>query len=494
VKNRNLALLFIAIVATVAIVFSACKKINESTELGGNLIPPVDNINTFDTSLTVQAFNDTFGLANDTLYLARNQEFFLGKINSDPFFGKTDARMFLELKPPFYKFNYLDRPDSLVLDSIVLVLDYVETYGDTLTPQTINVYELDQANNFRSDTGYLIRKNDLTYSTLLGSRTIFPYTLNDSVKAYKDTTVNQLRIRLSDAFGNRVLDFDSIPNGAFASDSLFKKKLKGFALQSVGSGGAVMGFNLTGVNTKLAVYYRYLDGGGPASYDTTVTYLSFNSNCAAANFIQRDYSGTPLLASINNNPATPDPILYIQGNPGTFANLKIPALAGLSNRVVHRAELIVEQLYDISDSTYRLPDFLYLDAADPTIAASNYKFRTIPYDLTFSNTTGALNLGTFGVVPIRGIDAFGTPVQKWHFNISRYVQHVLNGTQSLYNLRLFAPFVITEQFGTPPGADQIVGVSVNQSIVKGRARLLGNNGPLDTNPHRIRLRIVYSKL
>lgn len=494
-KNRNPALSFIAIVATVAIVFSACKKINESTELGGDLIPPVDNINTFDTSLTVQAFNDTFGLANDTVFLGKNQEFFLGKINSDPFFGKTDARMFLQLLPPFPKYYYANKPwpDSLRIDSVVLVLDYVETYGDTNTAQTVNVYELDQSNDFRSDSLYLIRKNNFTYSTLLGSRTFFPSSLKDSVKAYKDTTVGQLRIRLNNSFGDRLLAYDSSATGAYLNDSAFKSKFKGFALQSMTSGNAVMGFDLAGANTKLAIYYKY-NKGGPAILRDTVAYFVFNSNSAAANYIQRDYSGTPLLASINNSPATPDPFLYIQGNPGTFATLKIPALAGLSNRVVHRAELIVEQLYDVSDSTFRTPEFLYLDAADPTITASNYKFRTIPYDLTFSNTTGALNLGTFGVVPVRGIDAFGQPVQTWHFNISRYVQHVLTRTQSAYDLRLFAPFFITEQFGIPPGADQTVGVAVNQSVVKGRVRLVGNNGPLDTNPHRIRLRIVYSKL
>ena len=57
-KKRNLALSFIAIVATVAIVFSACKKINESTELGGGVIPSVDNINTFDTTISVQAYQN----------------------------------------------------------------------------------------------------------------------------------------------------------------------------------------------------------------------------------------------------------------------------------------------------------------------------------------------------------------------------------------------------------------------------------------------------
>jgi hypothetical protein len=61
VKNRNSALYFIAIAASVTVLFSACRKINEATELGGGLIPPVDNITTFDTSITIQAFNDTLG-------------------------------------------------------------------------------------------------------------------------------------------------------------------------------------------------------------------------------------------------------------------------------------------------------------------------------------------------------------------------------------------------------------------------------------------------
>lgn len=492
-KNRKIVLSFIAIVATVAIVFSACKKINEATELGGGLIPPVDNITTFDTLLTVQAFNDTFGLANDSQYLAKNEEFFLGKINNDPFFGQTDARLFFELKPQFFKYSFANRPDSLFIDSVVLVLGYVETYGDTNTAQTVNVYELDQSNNFRSDTAYLIRKSDLTYSNLLGSRTFIPRTLDDSVKAFRDTTSNQLRIRLDNSFGTRLLSYDSAGNGAYAGDSLFRQRFKGFALQSMGAGNAVMGFDLTSFNTKLAIYYRYDKRvvSTVQKLDTTVAYFTFSGNCAAANFVKRDYSGTPTLASINNGSA-PDPILYLQNSPGTFANLKLTGLAGLSNRVIHRAELIVEQLYDISDSTFRPPDYLYLDAYDPTIS-NNYKFRTIPYDLSYTSS-GVLNLGAFGCIPVRSIDNFGNPIRQWKFNISRYVQHVLTGTQTLYDLRLSAPFSLNEQFGIPPGTDANVGILINPAIVKGRVRVVGNTGPLDTNPRRLRLRLIYSKL
>ncbi len=490
-RNKQIIFSFFAIITIVAIVFSSCKKINEATELGGGLIPPVDNINTFDTALTVQAFQNVFGTGNDSVYLAKNDEYFLGKINNDPFFGKTDARLFLEFKPPFYKYYFLNKPDSLKIDSIVLVLDYQGTYGDTNTAQTINVYELDPTNKFKSDSSYLIRENTLSYSNLLGSRTFFPRSLKDSVKAFADTTSKQLRIKLNNSFGTRLLAYDSSGTGAYGSDSLFGTKFRGFALQSMNTGNAVMSFNLAGANTKLAIYYKY-NKGGPSKFDTTVANFIFSGSSAVANYIQRDYSGTPLFTALNNGP-NPDPVLFIQNSPGTFANLKIPALSGLSNRVIHRAELIVEQLYDGSDTVFRTPDYLYLDASDPTIIANSQKFRTIPYDLSFTST-GSLNLGAFGCVPYMSVDGLGRQIKTWRFNISRYVQHVLTGTQKLYDLRLTAPFTLTEQFGIPPGTDQTTGVLVNSTIVKGRVRLVGNTGPLDTNPARIRLRMVYSKL
>lgn len=501
-KNRHLALFFIAIVTTIAIVFSACKKINESTDLGGGLIPPVDNITTFDTIVDLQTFNDTFAFANDSVRLGPGDEFFLGKITNDLFFGATDAELFLQLKPPTYPFSFknIPHPDSLQIDSVVLVLDYVETYGDTMAPQTITVYEMDQSianKNFRSDSSYLIRKNDFTFISLLnlGSRTFLPTALKDSVKAFGgDTTKNQLRIKLNNSFGTRLLQYDSTINGAYANDSVFTSKFKGFALKSTAGGNALMGFNLTGANTKLAIYYKYAEfQNNIPDYDTAVAYFVFGTACAHANYIKRDYSGTPALASLNNGPAA-DPIVYLQTTPGFFTTIKMPGLGTVNNRVVHRAEIIMEQLYDISDSTYRSPDFLFLDAIDPTITSS-IKFRSIPYDLFYDfGTFSYTNLVPFGVVPIIKTDGVGNNIRTWKFNVTRYVQHVLTGTVPLYDLRVFPAFRHNIQYGIPPGADALTSVFVNGSAVKGRIRLHGNNGSGDINPQRMRLRIIYSKL
>ncbi|MBL7708712.1 MAG: DUF4270 family protein [Chitinophagaceae bacterium] len=489
-KNRQLLLLLGVTIASSIIVFSSCRKINDATTLGADLIPVVDNINTFDTSISVQTFNGLFDNFSDSLRLERSEEFFLGKINNDPLFGGTDARMFLELKPTIYKFAFQNaNKDSLYLDSVVLVLDYVETYGDTMVPQTITVSEIAQSANFKSDSAYLIRENNFQTTNLLGQRTFLPAVLNDSVKAYKDTTKNQLRIKLDqNNFGRRLLDYDSTSgaNGAYLSDSAFKTKFKGFALQSTSTGNAVMGFDLGGTNTKLAIYYRYDKMG---KRDTTVEYFRFTTLSAAASYIQRDHSFGEI--STVQSPAE-DNLVYIQNTPGSFARIKIPDLLTIGNRLIHRAELIVEQVHDNNntDTIFPAPEFLYLDAFDPTIILPKKQFRTIPYDLTFDGSD--YNRGSFGSFPINTVDGSGNKIKVWKFNISRYVQHVLTGTSALYDLRLSAPYSVREEYGTPPlVTDQTLVLFPNlNGIVKGRVRVGGGSH----TTQRMRLRLIYSKI
>ena len=488
-NHKHPALTLGAIFTSILILLISCKKINESTSLGGDLIPAVDNITTFDTLLTVEAYNDTFTLSTDTTFYGSSYTNYLGQINNDPFFGKTDAKLFLELKPASYKYTFLNKPDSLQIDSVVLVLDYVETYGDTTIAQTVNVYEIPQTSNF-GDTGYSIRENNYPKADLLGSRTFKPSVLNDSIKVYQDTTANQLRIRLDDAFGQRLLSYDTSElSGAYSSDSSFQTKFKGFALESV-SGNAIMGFNLGGANTKLAIYYRYTKN---AVVNDTVTYFGFaqNPNSASANYIKRDYSGTVLASAANGVTGTPDDLVYIQSTPGSFATIRIPGLAGLNNRVIHRAELIMEQVHHSSNAIF-YPTKLYLDAYDSAIS----KFRTIPFDVSFDNT-GTSNLAAFGINPINTKDAAGNSINSWRFNLTRYVQHVVNDTEPVYDLRLFAPLYIRELYRPGNSGSPSVLVppfAVNNEAGKGRVRLAGNTGTADTNPQRMRLRIVYSKI
>ena len=54
----------------------------------------------------------------------RTDDQILGNISNDPLFGKTNAKMFLELKPESYPWSFSEvyNKDSLYIDSVVLVL------------------------------------------------------------------------------------------------------------------------------------------------------------------------------------------------------------------------------------------------------------------------------------------------------------------------------------------------------------------------------------
>lgn len=493
--TNRIAAFFLSLFVVSALLISSCKQIHDSTELGDGLVPAVDNINTFDTIISVNTYNDSFTigntdyLINDSTRIAKSGLHYVGKITNDALFGQTEAQLFMELKPPNYKYYFENHSDSLYIDSVVLVLDYKDVYGDTNVVQTLSVYELDNiaSNAFKADSNYLIRRKAFSYNGggLLGSKTFAPNILNDSIKAYKDTTLNQLRIKLNNSFGDRLLAYDSSATGAYASDSAFKSRFKGFAVVSEAGGNALMGFSLVGANTKLALYYRYRN----ADQDTTVKYFSFNSiTCGNANYVTRNYAGSPAGFSFAGGTTALDDLIYLQNTPGTFARIKIPGLASVTNRVVHRAELIIEQVYHPSDEIFYKPDYLFLDVLDT--ALKNYRY--MPYDFTFdaSNAPNLLNFGTVGRITDDGL---GNRVSQWKFNVSRYVQNYLTGREPLHDMRLLAPYVVYDIYKFNNNVvGYFNGVGLNSTIGCGRVRVAG--GSYSDSAKRMRLRIVYSKI
>ena len=482
-------LLALLLCSSVIFTFFSCKKINESTTLGGDVIPGADGVTTFEENLPVEVYNGLFDGITDSIGIAYNEDHLLGNISTDPLFGKTNAKLFLELKPSFglgkWTFSGITKPDSLHLDSVVMVLSYKGTYGDSTLPQRVRAYEMDLSNDFRYDTTYQIRQQYFTYSNLLGSKDFFPYTLNDSIKAFRDTTNNQLRIKLSDNFGNRLLKgngFDSTK--AYSSDSAFRTYFKGFALEADQSfGNALMTFGLQDQNTKLAFYYHF-DKNGKS--DTTVSYFYFSAISAHHNFINRNLAGSAILAAQGGT--APDDYAYLLNVPGSFATVKIPGLRNMENRVIHRAELVMEQVYDISDRNFAPPQALYLDLYDSSIS----KFKAVPYDFILDNNgTGFQPFGMFGR---DGIDGSGRTIRTWRFNLSRYVQKILTKKEALHNFRVITHRAVEEQYkadnGNNTGTYASFLIPVNSLFGIGRVRVGGGNHPTQ----KMRLRIIYSKI
>lgn len=485
-KNRNPLVLISSFVLFFLIVFSSCKKINEATELGSDLIPVVDNINTFSDTLAVETYNELFTNLNDSTRILKTDIHYLGQINNDPLFGKTAASLFLELKPSSFKYAFEDH-DAISIDSVVLVLNYREIYGDSTISQQVTVKEISQDANFRRDSLYLINGTPFETTGTLGTKTFLPLSLNDSIKGFREQTANQLRIRLDDAFGQRLLTYDS--TNAYLSDSAFRKYFKGFAVLPGGTGGnAVMGFQLADTNTKLAIYYNYVKGG---KKDTTVRNFYFNtSTSASANFVQREHTAGEINNYLTNGTGA-DQLAYIQNTPGSYVRVKIPGLVNLSNRVIHRAELIVQQVaHPLSDALFQPSPNLFIEALIPDGNANSEddKYKAIPYDLTFNND-GSLNLSGLGTVSTKAFDQAGNSISVWRLNLSRYVQNIVNQKETVTDFRLSSPFIARFSFGL--GTSQImVNPQINPTSTKYRVRVGGGDHP--TQP--MRLRIVYSNI
>ncbi|GAB3426296.1 hypothetical protein GCM10027516_30090 [Niabella aquatica] len=468
----------------------------------------MDNIHTFDTTLEVETYNGLFDPVTDSFKMRYNYMHILGLINSDPIFGKTDARIFFQLSSGGYRFKNV--PGSLYLDSVVLVLDRGTyrsvNYGDTLAPQTIRVSEIDPSAEFKADSVTAYQLNKLFPTTgVLGTATIVPASLKDSsvlinYPNYGDTTpvANQIRIKLSNSFGQRLLSYDS--TGIRNYDSVFATKFKGFAIESVGGGNALMGIDLTSSNTRLELYYRYDNATTPTDMDTSVVTYSFLGSSsyanANANYIKRDYSGTQVLTGSGDQ--VPDPVVYIQNNPGTYTHIKIPKLGALPNCVVHLAELQMESIYDVSDSIFYPWPNIFLDVYDSSAA----KYKLVPNLFSLSSTSGgyALN-GLEAFYSTKTLlqpfyykkDASDNRVRQLRFNLTRYAQQIVSHHQTAYLMRLYAPTAVRLPLGDPAATDDIkVTIPTSTGGVPGigRIRFGGGNHPTQ----KMKLRIVYSKL
>jgi len=493
-------------ICTLAIVLLvSCNKINLATDMGQDLIPPVDNIHTFDTTLEVETYNMLSVFADDSARSIYEDAQYLG-LMTDPIFGKTDARMFFQLTPDKGKTNLVNVPGKRYIDSVVLQVAYLTNYGDTTTPQTITVSELSTANNFRvsgsnRDSAYSIREDNFVTTNILGSRQIIPRSLKDSSVdiRVKDTVPigNSLRIRLSNAFGQRLLDYDSTGvNDGYSSDSVFLKKVGGFALKSTGGGNSIMGFNIAdNSNTKLIVYYRHDNTTTTGDIDTAVAFYSLAGRVGTANYIGRDHNGTQVQATSGDN--VKDPFAYIQNSPGSYTTVKIPGLAGMTNSVIHLAQLQMEQVYDASDTLFNAPPYLFLDMLD----ATNNKYKSIPYAIDNSWLQAANELGTILSMTTAGLNSFGSrytfkkdvssnTVKEWKFNLTRYVQYVVKKVTPVSDLRLHANFYTVINNGNPNSNDTRIIVQTAAGPAAGRARIGGGNHPTQ----KMKLRIVYSKL
>ena len=480
-----------------------CTKI-DTTQLGGDILPAVDNVYTFADTLLIDASREP--LDDDTLRIHRSEPHILGNINNDPIFGKTKADIFVQLKPPFFPFYFGNPGDTINpnmnqkthFDSAFICLSYSAFYGDTTKPQHFKVFQLDERTTNFSDTlaNLISFQPDRPLTNLIGEATIYQPDLKNYVflkTSKKDSVTHQIRIKLSASFLAQIQVNDTLSNSSynyFRNDSIFKMAYKGFAIVSDGANSAngLFYINLADSATRLEVHYVAANAN---KLDTAFTSFglynlatSTVTASASANYVLRD-------TSTSEFPNSPDPTaLYIQSAPsGSAIRLKVPGLSGMTNRIIHRAEIIVEQIAgSAGNDIFSAPQYLYLDLVD---SGNTRKYKPIYYDLNNTQSYDPDNFISF--FPAQGIDqnyfgGFKRVIEDglgirsyYNFNVTRYVQSMVTRGGTNYDFRLFAPYNI-HYYGMK--------LTYKNNLAYGRVKI--GNGK--NAKYRLRMRIIYSKI
>jgi hypothetical protein len=462
---------------TAILLISSCTKI-DTTDLGNELIPAVDNVNTFEMVMDVITDNKLF---NDTTRMLDGEYHGIGIIENDQEFGKTEATTYASFSPTTYRSYPFVNKDSVTIDSVVLSLAYTGSFGDSTSIQQFEVREIDGRFKEFKDSLYYLNAPDFDLLPSLLSTSIVHYgDLGDTGIVYKngkDTikSGSELRMKMDTTWARKFVNYDT--TNAYKNDTLFKKVFAGLQIKASDASSnknAIAYFNLNDNNkTRITFYCRVQNNG---KTDTIAPYFAFYQD-AHANIIRRT-PANGYLANVTNSNDNDDK-LYIQSTPGSFASARIPQMDTFSNCVINRAELIMEKAPSF-DEFYAPPPYMFIEAISPT-GDSAYTIRN---DFVPVTTSPGYDLNVLGG---------GYKNNKYIFNLSRYFQSIVTKKFRNNTLRVYAPFT-AQPYYMPSNTDQAtskVGIIINTPVAAGRVVLFGGSS---ADPKKMRLRIIYTKI
>ncbi|MEE4257262.1 MAG: DUF4270 domain-containing protein [Bacteroidales bacterium] len=234
----------------------------------------------------------------------------------DPVFGRTDAQIYSQFRLSENGHNF---GEGAQLDSMVLSLAYSSFYGDTMTQQTVRVYELDV--DMDPDTSYYSNQGLSDYGIEIAAITFMP---GPSDTIYIDSVAQQpqLRIPLSSDFAQKLIDAG---DAVYDDNESWLEFMKGLRITAdqVGGNGGIMLFDMLEAATVMTIYYRSADNEDTLSFE----FLS-NSNCARFTaFDHNDYleASAGLKAQIiDGDTSGGKDIFYLQAMGGVKAQLRLP--------------------------------------------------------------------------------------------------------------------------------------------------------------------------
>lgn len=360
------------------ITFLSCK--NDSNDLGKDLLLPDDLVKVrkyTDTNIKAYTFTDGNQRTDEPVFNL------LGTYN-DPTFGKVTTDFACQFRLTSY-------PDSLKLskfnpqvDSLVLVLLYKEIYGDTLTSQHFKVYELTSDLDISKKYYQSTDLKSLAGTELVGEKIYTPKFKLDSLstdygstkKDPKDTTIQELRIKLDQKLLDKLMAADSL---TWSDNDKFINYFKGLYIQAgdVAQGGALMKINSLASGSNMAIHFH------TTKTDSLVYVYNLNENCARVSRFSHDYSKTKFASNLDKTEVQ-DSLIYLETTGGLRTKILIPNLDSWKDSTdlaINKAELVLKVDATLSDTTKFIPaDQLVLTA----IGADGNDY--LPSDVAFSQT------------------------------------------------------------------------------------------------------------
>jgi len=314
----------IALLMIFALLGGGCT--NDPAKIGIDIQPDSDKLNIFST--------DTITVVAHSVYVdsVRTDETSRTMIGSyyDPVFGVSTSSLNLQL---ILSSAAVELGESPVLDSMVMSLEYssvalsgdddLMAYGDTTSPQTFRVYELDET--IYADSVYYSNFEVAVKSEEIGAITFEPRP-TDSITIDSTRYKARLSIKLYDSF---VQKFRDASEDNLSSLENFLEFFKGMRIapDEVSSGGSMLFFNAASVFTRMTLYYSNAEEDSLEYYfpigSSSARFMNFdhNYNLASPEF-QNQLNGDTALGSQN---------FYLKSMAGVATIIEIPYLKNFNN-------------------------------------------------------------------------------------------------------------------------------------------------------------------
>ncbi|MEQ8907910.1 MAG: DUF4270 family protein [Vicingaceae bacterium] len=394
--------------ASFLIILQGCKK---EGELNPDFAEDTSS-NQFTDSLQVTART----VEGDSIFADQIATGLVG-VYKDSVFGTSHSATYVQPLLPSNAVVFGENDETFRTDSIVLCLEYDGMFGDTV-PQTFEVFRIDEV--LSSDKDYPSNYSAQTISNVAGNRTFIPRVnqnliINSPNASGEIDTIEvlpQLRIKLDRAIGDEILAQSGL--SAVDNNTNFTSFFKGLKIQAAQASAlsnnekSILYFALTASNTKMSIYYTATNSQG----DSTKKVVDFpiNSSSTRFNTFEHDYTNGALSSVLQQNSQDP-PFTYVQAMGGVQTRIKFPGLEGLKteNVIVNKAELELP-VANGSYAKFGKAEKLVLAAQD-----ENNQLQFIP-----DFFEGSVYFG----------GNFDESKQHYTFNITRYIQGLISGTES----------------------------------------------------------------